>query len=151
MTPKKKTLFLCTGNSARSVFAEYFMKELGKQRFEVYSAGAQPAGSVNPLTLRVLQEDFHIDARDAHSKSIDAVKHVPFDLVVTVCDNARQSCPLFPGNPPTIHWNIADPAAVEGSAVEKLGAFRSAAQAIRRRVQLLCSLPDEKLASITEG
>ena len=146
----QRVLFLCTGNSARSVFAEHFLKELGKGRFEACSAGAEPTGRVNPLTLRVLKEDFHIDAQQTRSKSIDAVKHVPFDLVVTVCDNARQSCPLFPGSPPTIHWNIADPAAVEGSDLEKLRAFRGAAQQIRRRVQLLCSLPDEKLAMLAD-
>jgi arsenate reductase len=146
----QRVLFLCTGNSARSVFAEYFLKELGKGRFEAYSAGAQPAGRVNPLTLRVLREDFRIDAHDARSKSIDAVKDIAFDLVVTVCDNARQACPLFLGNPPAIHWNIADPAAVEGDDAEKLRAFRSAAQELRRRVQLLCALPQEKFSALSE-
>lgn len=146
----RRVLFLCTGNSARSVFAEYFLKQLGQGRFEAHSAGAQPTGRVNPLTLRVLKEDFDIDARDARSKSLDALKHVRFDLVVTVCDNARQSCPVFPGNPPTIHWDIADPAAVAGSEAEKLRAFRSAAREIRRRVQRLCALPEGEPPTSTE-
>ena len=149
--PKKKVLFLCTGNSARSIFGEYFLKELGKDRFEAYSAGAEPAGEVNPLTLRVLKDDYHLDAKEARSKPVDALKHIDFDLVVTVCDNARQACPVFPGGPATIHWNIPDPAAVAGTDSEKLRAFKAAAQTIRRRVQLLCSLPDGKLASVTEG
>ncbi len=148
---KKKVLFLCTGNSARSIFGEYFLKELGKDRFEAYSAGAKPAGEVNPLTLRVLKDDYHLDAKAARSKPVDALKHIDFDLVVTVCDNARQACPIFRGGPATIHWNISDPAAVAGTDGEKLHAFKAAAQAIRRRVQLLRSLPDEKLASVTEG
>jgi arsenate reductase len=151
MKAAKNVLFLCTGNSARSIFGEYFLKELGKNRFEGYSAGAQPTGRVHPLTLQVLKEDYHLDAKDARSKSSEALKHVRFDLVVTVCDNARQTCPVFPGGPTTIHWNIADPAAVQGDDSEKLRAFRAAAQAIRRRVQLLCALPDDKLATLTEG
>ena len=110
---------------------------------------SRPATS-NPLTLRVLKEDFHIDAHDARSKAIDAVKQVPFDLVVTVCDNTRQSCPLFLGSPVTIHWNIADPAAVEGTDMEKLRAFRSSARGIRRRVHLLCALPQEKFSMLSE-
>ena len=148
---KKKVLFLCTGNSARSIFAEYFLKELAKGRFEPYSAGAEPAGNVNPLTLRVLKDDYHLDAEEARSKPVEALKHINFDLVVTVCDNARQACPIFPGGPKIIHWNIPDPAAVTGDESEKLRAFKAAAQAIRRRVQLLCALPDEKLSSLTEG
>jgi len=147
---KKKVLFLCTGNSARSIFGEYFLKEMGKDRFEAYSAGAEPAGKVNPLTLRVLQDSYHLDAREARSKPVEALKHINFDLVVTVCDNARRACPIFPGGPKIIHWDIPDPAAVAGTDSEKLRAFKAAAQAIHRRVQLLCALPDEKLASLTE-
>ena len=146
----KKVLFLCTGNSARSIFAEYFLRELGKNRFEAHSAGAQPTGTVNPLTLRVLKGDFHLDAKDSRSKSWDEFRDKKLDLVVTVCDSARQSCPVFPGSPKVIHWNIPDPAALSGSEEEKLRAFKAAAQAIRRRVQLLCALPDEKLATITD-
>lgn len=151
MVNKQKTnvLFLCTGNSARSIFGEYFLKELGKDRFETYSAGAEPASRVNPLTLRILKDDYDLDASGARSKPVDALKNVKFDLVVTVCDNARQNCPVFPGVPAVIHWNIPDPAEVTGTEIEKLRAFRSAAQTIRRRVQLLCALPEEQLSLIT--
>jgi arsenate reductase (thioredoxin) len=150
MAQKKKVLFLCTGNSARSIFGEYFLKELGKDRFEAHSAGAQPAGRVNPLTLEVLKEDYHIDAAAARSKSSQEFDDTKFDLVITVCDNARQSCPIFPGAPKVIHWNIADPAAVTGTDEQKRRAFKTAAQSIRQRVQLLCALPEEKLASLAD-
>jgi len=145
---RPKILFLCTGNSARSIFAEYLTKKIGRDRFEAYSAGSQPAGAVNPFAIRVLQEQYGIDTRDARSKSWDEFKGTRFDIILTVCDNARESCPIFPGQPILTHWSIADPALVTGTDEQKLRQFREAAQQIQRRIELLCSFPIEKLGHL---
>ncbi|HVU17392.1 MAG TPA: arsenate reductase ArsC [Candidatus Didemnitutus sp.] len=136
-----KILILCTGNSARSIIGEYLLKTKGKGRFEVHSAGAKPTGRVNPLALWVLKDRFGIDARDARSKSWDEFKDVRFDGVITVCDNARESCPLWPGKPVVAHWGSPDPATVQGSEEEAKRAFVDVALQINRRVELLCALP----------
>jgi arsenate reductase len=143
-----RVLFLCTGNSARSVFAEYFLRRLGGQRFEVYSAGANPSGVVNPLTLKVLRERFRIDAGQARSKSWEELKNVNFDFVITVCDNARESCPVWPGQPIVAHWGVNDPAAFAGPGDAKEQLFYEIALQLHRRVQLLVSLPIEKLSRL---
>ena len=143
-----KVLFLCTGNSARSIFAEYFLRQLGGSRFEVHSAGANPSGKVNPLTQKVLRERFGIDASDARSKSWAELEGVQFDLVVTVCDNARESCPIWPGKPIVAHWGVDDPAAHEGTPDSKERAFFDAATRLHGRVQRLVSLPVEALSRI---
>ena len=140
-----KILFLCTGNSARSIFGEYLIRRIGKNRFESYSAGADPAGKVNPFALKVLAELYHIDAGDARSKSWDEYKDIEFDFVVTVCDNARESCPFWPGQPIVAHWSIPDPAFATGTDDEKFDEFRKAALLLQRRIELFCSLPFEKL------
>ena len=148
MNPKKTRftiLFLCTGNSARSIFAEYLLKKIAPVRFETYSAGASPKPPPHPLALEILREDFKIDASDACSKSWDEFKEIPFDFVVTLCDNARETCPVWPGRPILSHWGSPDPAAVEGSDAEKRRAFWQVAQQIRRRLELLASLPFDKL------
>jgi arsenate reductase len=142
---RRKILFLCTGNSARSIFAEYFMNRTGKNRFEAYSAGSQPAGTVNPFALRILRHMYNIDPSQARSKSWDEFKDVPFDFVITVCDSARESCPIFPGQPIVAHWGIPDPALATGNDEEKLRRFRDAALQIQRRIDLFCALPIEKL------
>ena len=90
-----KILFLCTGNSARSILAEYLIRRIGRDKFESYSAGSFPTGKVNPFALRVLKDLYHIDASEARSKSWDEYKDVEFDFVVTVCDNARETCPYL--------------------------------------------------------
>jgi protein-tyrosine-phosphatase len=92
-----KILFLCTGNSARSILGEYLIRRIAPGRFESYSAGAKPTGKINPLVMRVLQEHYKIDASEARSKSWTEYKDVVFDFVITVCDNARESCPIWPG------------------------------------------------------
>ena len=143
-----RVLFLCTGNSARSVFAEYFLRRLGQGRFEVHSAGAHPSGAVNPLTLKVLRERFRIDASEARSKSWEEFKGTKFDFVITVCDNARESCPVWPGQPIVAHWGVDDPAAFEGSEAAKERLFYEIAMRLHRRVQLLVSLPIEKLSRL---
>src|SRR6185369_3199211 len=140
-----KFLFLCTGNSARSIIGEYLLRRLGGERFQVFSAGAFPTGKVNPFAIQVLRDFYNIDASDARSKSWEEVKDVEFDFVVTVCDNARESCPVWPGQPIVAHWSSPDPAAVEGSDEEKYRAFKDVAFQINRRLQLFKSLPLDKL------
>jgi arsenate reductase len=138
-------LFLCTGNSARSILGEYLLRRLGGARFQVFSAGSFPTGKVNPLAVQVLKDVYNIDAADARSKSWEEIKDVEFDFVVTVCDNARESCPVWPGQPIVAHWSSPDPAAIEGSDAEKYRAFKDVAFQINRRLQLLTSLPLDKL------
>jgi arsenate reductase len=145
---KQKILFLCTGNSARSIFAEYLTKKICNNRFEAYSAGSQPTGVVNPFTLQVLKDQYKIDAKGARSKSWDELKNIRFDVIITVCDRAKESCPIFPGEPNVAHWSIADPAEATGTDAEKLRAFRAAAQQIQRRIEFLCSFPTEKLGHL---
>jgi arsenate reductase len=140
-----KFLFLCTGNSARSILGEYLLRRLGGARFQVFSAGSFPTGKVNPLAVQVLKAVYNIDAADARSKSWEEIKDVEFDFVVTVCDNARESCPVWPGQPIVAHWSSPDPAALEGSDAEKYRAFKDVAFQINRRLQLLTSLPLDKL------
>lgn len=139
-----KILFLCTGNSARSIMAEYFMQRIGKGRFEAYSAGAMPSGTVNPFAIDYLKS-CNIDASDAKSKSWDEFKDIHFDFVITVCDNAKESCPVWPGQPVVAHWGSEDPAAAEGSDDDKRQTFKRIGIEIQRRIELFCSLPLEKM------
>lgn len=147
-TSPKKALILCTGNSARSIIGEYLLREKSKGRFEVYSAGSRPTGRVNPLAQWVLREKYGIDATAARSKSWDELKEIRFDLVITVCDNAKESCPVWPGQPIVAHWGSPDPAAAEGTEDEKKRAFVQVASQIARRVDLLCAFPDDQLKPI---
>ena len=144
----RKILFLCTGNSARSIFAEYLIKKIGKDRFRAFSAGSQPTGEVNPFATQVLKEQYGIDAHDARSKSWDEFKDTRFDIVITVCDRAKESCPVLPGPPIIAHWSIPDPALATGSDEHKLREFKNVAQLIKRRIELLCSFPIEKLGHL---
>jgi arsenate reductase len=146
--PKQKILFLCTGNSARSIFAEYLIKKTCSDRFEAYSAGSQPRPAVNPYAIQVLRDYYKIDASQARSKSWDEFKDTKFDIVITVCDRAKESCPVFPGQPIVAHWSIPDPAEAAGTNEQKLRAFKEAAQQIQRRIELLCSFPIEKLGHL---
>lgn len=140
-----KVLILCTGNSARSIIGEYLLRVKGKGRFEVHSAGAKPTGRVNPLAVWVLKDRFNIDASDARSKSWDEFRDVTFDCVITVCDNAKESCPVWPGKPILAHWGSPDPAGVEGTDEQKRRAFVDVALQIARRIDLLCALPPQQL------
>jgi len=141
-------LFLCTGNSARSILAEAYLNAAGKGRFAAYSAGSHPAGAVNPFALELLQKN-RIDAADLRSKSWDefARPGAPdLDFVFTVCDNAAgEVCPIWPGQPMTAHWGIADPAAVQGSDDAKRRAFLRAFSELSTRINLFMSLPLGKL------
>lgn len=117
-----RVLFVCTGNSARSIMAEALLRQHGGSAFEVHSAGTEPRG-INPLTLRVLAEA-GIEGSWARSKSVDEFVGQSFDYVITVCDQARQSCPVFPGATAPLHWGYEDPAAAEGTDEERLVVFR---------------------------
>ena len=140
-----KVLFLCTGNSARSIFGEYLIRRLCDNRFESYSAGADPTGTVNPFALKVLTVLYDIDASGARSKSWDEYQDIKFDFVITVCDNARESCPFWPGQPIIAHWSVPDPALATGTDAEKFHEFRKAALLLQRRIELFCSLPFEEI------
>ena len=117
-----RVLFVCTGNSARSVMAEAHLRQHGGPAFAVHSAGTDPRG-INPLTLKVLAET-GIDASWARSKSVTEFLGQSFDVVITVCDEARQVCPVFPGAASTLHWGCEDPAAATGTNEERLAVFR---------------------------
>jgi arsenate reductase len=141
-------LFLCTGNSARSILAEAYLNTAGKGRFKAYSAGSKPGGRVNPFALELLERS-RIDTAGLRSKSWDefARPGAPqMDFVFTVCDNAAaETCPYWPGQPMTAHWGVADPAAVEGSDDDKRRAFRQAFSALSARINLFINLPMDKL------
>lgn len=128
-----RVLFVCTGNSARSQIAEAVLRRLGGGDFEVHSAGTEPKG-VNPYTVRVL-DDAGIDWSTARSKSVDEFAGQSFDYVITVCDRARQTCPVFPGSHNTLHWGLEDPAEVEGSDASKLGAFQQTYMELNQRLR----------------
>lgn len=140
-----KVLFLCTGNSARSIFGEYLLRRSGGDRFQTYSAGSFPTGKVNPFAIRVLKDVYHVDASQAGSKSWEEFGDLEFDFVITVCDNARESCPVWPGQPIVAHWGVPDPAEAQGSDEEKLRQFKQAALVLAHRIELFCALPIEKL------
>ena len=142
-----QVLILCTGNSARSVLGEYLLRAKGKGRFEVHSAGSHPTGRVNPLAIRTLQEKYGLDATAARSKSWDEFKGVKFDFVITVCDNAKEACPVWPGQPMIAHWGSPDPAAAEGTEAAQYREFVNVASQVARRVDLFCAFPDDKLVN----
>jgi arsenate reductase len=141
-------LFLCTGNSARSILAEAILNSEGKGKFRAYSAGSFPAGKVNPSAIELLK---HLDMAtgDLRSKSWDefAAKDAPqMDFVFTVCDNAAgEVCPVWPGHPVTAHWGVADPAAIEGTDAQKMHAFRETFRQLSNRIRIFVNLPFEKL------
>jgi arsenate reductase (thioredoxin) len=146
--PRFKILFLCTGNSARSIFAEYLLKKMAPERFEIYSAGANPKAAPHPLALKVLSERLQIDVSDARSKSWDEFKDHELDFVITLCDKAKETCPVWPGQPIIAHWSSPDPAEVEESQEKKIKAFWVVSQQINRRLELLCSLRLDKLNAL---
>ena len=141
-------LFLCTGNSARSILAEALLNHLGKGQFNGYSAGSFPKGAVHPLAIELL-ERLHLPITGLRSKTWKefARPGAPVvDFVFTVCDQAaREVCPVWPGNPITAHWGIPDPAAVEGNENERKRAFRNAYHQLDARIRLLIALPIDKL------
>jgi arsenate reductase (thioredoxin) len=145
-------LFLCTGNSARSILAESLIDHWGKGQFKGYSAGSFPKGAVHPLALQLLTE-LGLPTGGPRSKSWNefAKPGAPhMDFVFTVCDQAAgEVCPVWPGQPVTAHWGVPDPAAVDGSDAERMLAFRDAFRALERRIKIFASLPIQKLDRMT--
>jgi protein-tyrosine-phosphatase len=137
-------LFLCTGNSARSIFAEVLINQWGRGKFRGFSAGSHPRGAVHPIALLLLQR-MNFPTEGLRSKSWDEFAvpgAAPLDFVFTVCDNAAgEVCPYWPGQPMTAHWGVPDPAAVEGSDAVKWAAFRAAFHALDSRIKIFTSLP----------
>jgi arsenate reductase len=137
-------LFLCTGNSARSILAESLLNTLGRGKFRAFSAGSFPKGRVHPMAMDLL-ERMNLPTEGLRSKSWDefaAPGAPPLDFVVTVCDNAAgEVCPIWPGKPMTAHWGIADPAAADGTEAEKAFAFRTALKEMEGRIERLVDLP----------
>lgn len=145
-------LFLCTGNSARSILAESLLNTLGRGKFRAFSAGSFPKGQVHPMAVELLRE-MNLPTENLRSKSWDefaAPGAPPIDLIFTVCDNAAgEVCPIWPGKPLTAHWGIADPAAVDGSDADKGFAFRWAFKELQTRIRLLTCLPIDSLDRMT--
>ncbi len=137
-------LFLCTGNTARSILAESIMRKDGAGRFRSFSAGSQPKGAVNPFALKVLKAaDYPTDGLRSKSWLEFAAPDAPvMDFVFTVCDNAAgEACPIWPGQPMTAHWGIEDPAALEGTDIEKEAAFVAAFRYLKNRISIFMNLP----------
>ena len=152
MTPERRNvLFLCTGNSARSVLAEALLNHLGAGRFRAFSAGSHPTGRVNPFSLETLRE-LGLPAEGYRSKAWDEFARPgadPIDFVITVCDSAAgETCPIWPGQPMTAHWGVADPAAVRGTEAEKRRAFFNAFRELSQRIRIFTSLPIRSLDKI---
>jgi protein-tyrosine-phosphatase len=139
-----RLLFVCTGNSARSQMAQTVLDRKGRGRFVAESAGSQPAAQVNPLAIATLEA--HGFFYTGHPpQGLDAVMGQDWDFVITVCDRAKESCPIFPGQPVLAHWGMPDPAEATGTAAERQRAFDDALLLISRRIDLLLALPIEKL------
>lgn len=145
-------LFLCTGNSARSILAEGLLNGSGQGRFRAFSAGSQPKGAVHPLALSTLNE-LSLPTDGYRSKSWDefVADDAPrMDFIITVCDNAAgEVCPIWPGHPTAAHWGLPDPAAHDGQSEEGRKAFRETARALKRRIELFLSLPIARLDSMS--
>ena len=145
-------MFLCTGNSARSILAEAYLNAAGKGRFNAYSAGSQPAGKVNPFATELLQKN-RLPTAGLRSKNWEEFARAdapPLHFVFTVCDNAAgEVCPIWPGQPVTAHWGVADPAAATGSDAAKRKAFLRAFTELSARINLMLALPIEKLDRLT--
>jgi arsenate reductase len=147
-------LFLCTGNTARSILSESILRKEGRGRFNAFSAGSQPKGTVNPFALKVLQ-DMDYPVNDLRSKSWQEFAQAgapAMDFVFTVCDNAAgEACPIWPGQPMTAHWGIEDPAAVEGTDLQKEAAFIEAFRHLRNRIAAFTSLPLSSIDALSLG
>ncbi len=147
-------LFLCTGNSARSILAESILRKDGGDRFRAFSAGSTPKGAVHPLALRVLEKlDYPTDDMRSKSWTEFAVAGAPaMDFVFTVCDNAAgEACPIWPGQPMTAHWGIEDPAAAEGTEIAREAAFMKAFRYLKNRIGIFTNLPLAKIDRLSLG
>lgn len=142
-----RVLFLCTGNSARSQIAQTILARTGRGRFLPESAGAEPAAQVNPLAIEALERFGYF--WDGHPpRGLAGLEEEGWDFVITVCDRAKEACPIFPGQPVIAHWSTPDPAAVDGTEAEKRRAFDDALLTIRRRLDLFVSLPIDRLTRL---
>ena len=130
---KKKVLFLCTGNSCRSQMAEGLLRHINSCQYEAYSAGIKPS-TLNPKAVQVMKE-IGVDISNQHSKSADEFIEKNFNVVITVCDDAKESCPVFPGSVKRIHWSITDPAKAEGSEENVLEVFRAVRAQLQERIE----------------
>jgi arsenate reductase (thioredoxin) len=148
--PPQRVLFISTGNAVRSIFAEYLLnsKKIGHGRFEAFSAGSQPTGTVHPYVIQILRDHYKINASGARSKSWDEFRTAEVEMVITVCDRARESCPFFPGQPEIANWNIPNPYDDDRTNIDLFIKFKEVAQQIQTRIQLLCSFPREKLTHL---
>jgi arsenate reductase (thioredoxin) len=146
--PPYKILILCNSNSARSIFAEYLFRQKAGDRFQVYSAGSSPAGRVHPMTHLILREDYGTDPSGARSKSWDEFKGRHFDFIITVCDEAKETAPAWPGQPITAHWHSPDPLRFTGTPEQVRHFFFEVAAQIAHRIDLFCGLPDPKLDAL---
>ncbi len=142
-----RVLFLCTGNSARSQIAEKILTRKSGGRFVAESAGSQPAAKVNPYAIEALERHGYFWTGGS-PKSVDGMLDRDWDFVITVCDRAKEACPIFPGQPVIAHWGMPDPAAVEGPDGEKRRAFDDALLTLSRRLDLFLALPMEKLSKL---
>ena len=141
----KKVLFLCTGNSCRSILAEALLNHLGKDNFLAFSAGSFPTGQVHPLALKTLQSK-NVPSFGIRSKSWNEFVGQPIDMVITVCDAAAgESCPLFPGKPLKAHWSVADPAKFQGTDEETRAEFSRVCNILEKRIKGLVRLPLDKM------
>jgi len=146
-----KVLVLCTGNSCRSVMAEALINHLGRGRYLAWSAGSHPTGSIHPQSIQTLQRH-GVHPGQPRSKSWTEFADQPFDLVITVCDQAAgESCPLFPGQPNKLHWSTPDPAKAQGSEAEKAMAFDRVFVMLKNRIQDLVQCPPSHFASYPEN
>ena len=143
--PRISVLFVCTHNSARSIMAEALLRQKGGDAYEAFSAGTE-AAEVRPLTLRVLQEA-GVPTEGLRSKSFEEYAGRTFDYVITVCDSARQSCPVFPGEGDRFHWGYDDPSAVQGTEDERLAAFQRVFTAISQRIDLFMNATDKRVTA----
>lgn len=138
----KRILFLCTGNSCRSQMAEVLMNQLGQGRYEAVSAGAKPSGYVHPLAIKTLQQE-NLSTKGLRSKSWDEYQGQAFDLVITVWDRAKASCPVWPGRPAMAHWGFEDPAEATGTDAEKEKVFRKIFLEIQARIRQFLAAPED--------
>lgn len=139
---KKRVLFLCTHNSARSQMAEGLLRKIGGDRFEAFSAGTEKT-RVHPLAIEAMHES-GIDISGQSSKTLDAFPGEHFDYVITVCDRANESCPIFPGDTERIHWSFDDPSAATGTDEQRLRAFRTIRDAIQQRLRIFVTIATRK-------
>jgi arsenate reductase len=143
----KRILFLCTGNSCRSQLAEALMNRFGKGRFQAFSAGSKPAGYVHPLAIKTL-DDANLPTEGLRSKSWEEYQGQPMDFVITVCDRAKETCPVWPGQPITAHWGFEDPAEATGTEEQKMRVFRRVFTELQTRIGLFLALPMDKLSHL---